>query len=285
MRARAYIPWLWFAPAGALLIPFFLIPIALIVRNSFYRDDPLGRLIPAFTLDNYVQVLSDPYYVGVFQTTLLTALGIAVLSLLISYPFAWFLVRTSSRWRTVLFWTVFLPIYVSVIMRVFGWTVLMSDSGSFNQMVLHLGLAEQPIRMMNELTGMIVGLLHRYLPLVIIPLYMSMQKIEDGMLRASASLGANKTRSWLTVIVPLSLPGAVAGIQLVFAAVLSDYVIPNLMGTTRYQLIAPAIYYEATTNARWALAGAMAMIVIAVVALFLVGMNYILRRVAPWASM
>lgn len=283
MRTRMA-PWLWLTPAGALMIPFFVIPILIIARNSVYRDDPMGLLVPAFTAANYAKVLSDPYYLITFGNTLGAAVVVTLITLVVSYPFAWLLARATGSSRGFLLWVVYLPIYVSVIMRVFGWMVIIADSGMINQVLLKLGVVSQPIRMINEVSGMTIGMIHRYLPLMILPLMTSLQKVDDSVLRASANLGGGHWFTWWRVVMPISLPGAVAGIQLVFAGVLSDYVIPSLMGTTKFQLLAPAIYYEATTNAAWALSGAMATLVIGVVALFLVVANLILKRVAPWAS-
>jgi putative spermidine/putrescine transport system permease protein len=285
MRSRSIAPWLWLAPAGALLIPFFLIPLAMLVRNSFFRDDPGGFLVPDLTIVSYVRVLSDPYYLKVFANTFVAAVGIALLALLISYPFAWLLAQASGRARTFLIWTVYLPIYASVIMRVFGWMVILADSGIANQTLQAAGVIESPLRMMGEVGGMVVGLLHRYLPLMIIPLSTALAKVDPALLRASANLGARSSYTWRRVILPISLPGAVAGTQLVFAAVLSDYVIPVMMGTTRFQLLAPAIFYEATTNASWSLAGAMGSVVLLFVILFLLVANLVVKRFAPWSAL
>src|SRR5260221_3940162 len=119
---------------------------------------------------------------------------------------------------------------------------------------------------------------------MIVPLVTSLRKVDVTLLKASANLGASDWFTWRRIVLPVSLPGAVAGVQLVFAGVLSDYVIPSLMGSTRYQLVAPAIYYEAVTNASWALAGAMGTLVLGTVALFLVAANLLMRRFAPWAG-
>ena len=277
-------PWFWLTPAGALLIPFFVIPVLITARNSVYRDDPMGFLVPAFTFAGYARVLSDSYYLGVFGHTLVAAAIVSLVTLLVAYPFAWLLARSSGSSRGFLLWVVYLPIYVSVIMRVFGWMVLIADSGMVNQALLKLGLIHHPVRMINEISGMIIGMIHRYLPLMILPLMTSLQKVDDSIMRASSNLGGGQWFTWWRVVMPISLPGAVAGTQLVFAGVLSDYVIPTLLGTTKFQLLAPAIYYEATTNAAWALSGAMATIVIVAVAVFLITANLILKRVAPWAS-
>jgi ABC-type spermidine/putrescine transport system permease subunit I len=285
VRARRLAPLIWLTPAAALLIPFFVLPIALLLRDSFYRDDPLKLLVPDFTFANYARVLSDPYYLQVFGNTLVAAVGIAVLALLIAYPFAWLMAHATRGGAAFLVWAVYLPIYASVIMRVFGWMVIIADSGMINRMLLGVGLIASPIHMMNEAAGMSIGLLHRYLPLMIIPLATALAKVDAPLLRASANLGAGWWLTWRRVVLPISLPGAVAGTQLVFAAVLSDYVIPVMLGSPRYQMLAPAVYYEATTNASWALAGAIGSLVLLLVVLFLVGMNLIARRFAPWAGL
>jgi ABC-type spermidine/putrescine transport system permease subunit I len=283
LRARMA-PWMWLAPAGALMIPFFIIPILITARNSFYIDDPMGFLKPGFTFASYAKVLTDYYYLTVFGNTLMAAAGVTVIVLVVSYPFAWLLARSTGSSRGFLLWVVYLPIYVSVIMRVFGWMVITADSGMLNQIMMKIGLTDHPIRIINEVSGMTLGMIHRYLPLMILPLMTSLQKVDDSILRASANLGGGQWFTWWRVVMPISLPGAVAGTQLVFAGVLSDYVIPTLMGTTKFQLLAPAIYYEATTNAAWALSGAMATIVIVAVASFLIIANAVLKRIAPWAS-
>ena len=284
MRSRAYAPWLWLLPAGALIIPFFLLPLGVVARNSVYRDDPMRFVIPDFTLANYVKVLSDQYYLQVFGNTLLIAAIVSLIALVVAYPFAQLLARVSGRSRVLLFWAIYLPLYVSVIMRVFGWMVITADSGMINTALLALHVVDQPVRMLYEVEGMTLGILHRYLPLMIVPLVAALQKLDDELLKASANLGAGRWYTWRRVILPLSLPGVVAGTQLVFAGVLSDYVLPSLMGTTRFPMVAPAIFYEAATNGSWATAGAMGTLVLAAVALFLVGANRALKRFAPWAS-
>ena len=183
VRRPAWLPWLWLLPAGAILLPFFLLPLAAVLRDSVYRDTPDGVTVPAFTGANYAHVLTDPYYLTVFGNTLIVAAIVTALSLLIAYPFAQLIVRVSPRARILLLWCVYLPLYVSVIMRAFGWMVVTADSGLINQVLLATGLADRPVRILYEASGMTLGMLHRYLPLMIIPLVSALQKI-DGALRA-----------------------------------------------------------------------------------------------------
>lgn len=283
MRQRPYTPWLWLFPAGALLIPFFILPLGIVVRNSIYRDDPMGFLVADFTGANYLRAISDPYYLDIFSNTLIVAAIVTLAALVIAYPFAYLVVRTSGASRSLLIWCIYVPLYVSVIMRAFGWTIILSDSGLINEGLIAIHAIEQPIRLLYEAEGMTLVMLHRYLPLMIIPLVAALQKVDVSLIKASRNLGASRARTLWRVTFPLSLPGIVGGSQLVFAGVLSDYAMPALMGSTKFQLLAPAIYYEAVTNSSWGLAGAMATLVLVIVALFLLVMNSLLKRLAPWA--
>jgi putative spermidine/putrescine transport system permease protein len=134
-----FAPWLWLLPTLTLLIPFFLIPLAIVVRYSFNRDDPLALMVSDFTLQNYVRILTDEYYFALFTNTISVSFIVAVICLLLGYPFAYFLVRYSHRSRGFLIWAVYTPLIVSVIVRVFGWIVVTSDSGLINAALLALG--------------------------------------------------------------------------------------------------------------------------------------------------
>jgi ABC-type spermidine/putrescine transport system permease subunit I len=282
MRLGRYAPWLWLFPAGALLIPFFLIPLCVVVRDSFYREDPVRFLVPDFTFANYARVLGDRYYLTVFGNTLLIALVISVIALIIAVPFAQYVARSTGKQRALLLWIIYLPLYVSVIMRAFGWMVITADSGLINSTLMSLRLIGQPIKMLFEVEGMTLAMLHRYLPLMIIPIVTTLQKLDRDLLKASANLGGSRWYGWRRIVLPMAIPGMVGGTQLVFAGVLSDYVLPSLTGTTRFPMVAPVIFYEAATNGAWATASAMGTLVLAVVALFLIISSLAVRRLMPW---
>jgi putative spermidine/putrescine transport system permease protein len=282
MKLRRYAPWLWLFPAGALLIPFFLIPLCVVVRGSFYREDPVRFLVPDLTFASYARVLGDRYYLTVFGNTLSIALVISVAALIIAVPFAQFVAHSTGKRRALLLWVIYLPLYVSVIMRAFGWMVITADSGLINNVLISLKLIGQPIKLLYEVEGMTLAMLHRYLPLMIIPIVTTLQQLDRDLLKASANLGASRWYGWRRIVLPMAIPGMVAGAQLVFAGVLSDYVLPSLTGTTRFPMVAPVIFYEAATNSAWATASAMGTLVLAVVALFLVISSLAVRRLTPW---
>lgn len=281
---RALRPWLWLLPTGALIVPLFFFPVAILLRNSVYRDDPTRFLVPDFTFANYASILTDAYYLRVFSNSLGLAALVALLALVLAYPYVQLILTVSARTRVLLLWVLCLPLYVSIIMRVFGWIVIIGDNGILNQMLIGLGWVKAPLRILYEFEGMLIGMLHRYFPLMALPLLSSLQKIDPALLRSSTNLGAGRVRTWLCVVLPLSIPGAVAGVQLVFAGVLSDYVIPMLMGSTRFPIAAPTIFYEASTNASWAKAGALGIALLALVLAINVAVNVVIGRVAPWTT-
>ncbi|MCK9908135.1 ABC transporter permease [Microbacteriaceae bacterium K1510] len=281
---RALRPWLWLLPAGCIVVPLFFLPVLFMVRNSFWRDDPVRFIVPDFTFANYITVLGDPYYLKVFGNSIGLAALVALIALVMAYPYAQLITLVSDRMRLILLWVLCLPLYVSIIMRVFGWIIIIGDAGLLNQLLLKAGLIAKPVRILFEFEGMVIGMLYRYFPLMALPLMSSLQKIDPALLRSSVNLGAGRVRTWLCVILPLSIPGMVAGTQLVFAGVLSDYVIPMLMGSTRFPTSAPTIFLEASTNASWAKAGAMGIVLLGIVLLINVVASGLIARAAPWTG-
>lgn len=277
-------PWLLLAPGLLLLVPFFLMPSAVLLRNSFNRDAPSGLMVTDFVLDNYLSVLTDRYYFTIFVNTVEIAALVGVISLIIGYPFAYYVVRWVGKWRNVLLWVVYTPLLVSVIVRVFGWMVITGDSGLINNLLLSTGLTDRPLRMLYEVEGMTIGMTHRYLPLMILPLVNSISKIDPALLSASNNLGGGAWRTQWKIVMPLCLPGAASGFQLVFAGVLSDFVLPNLMGTPRFRMLAPSLYVEAVTNLSWANAAAIAIVMVLVVVAMLALFNFAMRRLVPWTG-
>ncbi len=276
--------WFLLIPVLTILIPLFLFPLAVLLRNSFNWDEPGAMMVEDFTFANYARILTDTYYASLFGNSILVAVGVALLTLVIGYPFAYFLVKWAGKRRNLLLWIIYTPLIVSVITRVFGWMIITADSGLINNLLLATGVTDGPIHILFDVSGMVIGMVHRYLPLMILPLANSIAKIDTRILLASTSLGAGSLATFLRVVIPLSLPGIIAGLQLVIAVVLSDFVLPILLGTPRFRMLAPAIYDEAIANVRWANSATMAILMVAVVVLILLSMNLVLRRTAPWAK-
>jgi ABC-type spermidine/putrescine transport system permease subunit I len=276
-------PYLLLIPVGCLLLPFFVLPLGILIRNSVYRDVDAGLMVPDFTLVNYIKVTTDPFYVTTYLNTFGIALVVATLALVLGYPFAYFLVRYARRSRNLLVWLIYTPLTVSIIVRTFGWVVITADTGVVNNVLIAIGAVERPLRILFEVEGMTVGMVHRYLPLMVLPIVNSLSKIDSNLYRAGRTLGAGEVRIFWTVTVPLSLPGIVAGMQLVLAGVLSDFVLPTLLGTTKFRMLAPAIYDEAVGRFSWANASAMTMTMVGLMFAVLLTTAMVTRRAAPWS--
>jgi ABC-type spermidine/putrescine transport system permease subunit I len=276
-------PFLLLLPAACLLLPFFVLPLGILLRNSVYRDVDAGLMAPDFTFVNYLRVVSDSFYLTTYLNTFGIALVVAALALALGYPFAYYLVRFAGRSRSMLIWLIYTPLTVSIIVRSFGWIVLTADTGVLNNALIALGATDQPVRILFEVEGMTIGMVHRYLPLMVLPIVNSLSKIDGNLYRAGRVLGATDARMFWTVTVPLTLPGIVAGTQLVLAGVLSDFVLPTLLGTTKFRMLAPAIYEEAVGRFSWANASAMTMTMVALMFAVLLTMAMVTRRLAPWS--
>lgn len=275
-------PWVWLAPALLLLIPFFVLPIGIVARNSFNIDDPLRAMVQAFTLANYELILGDRFYGRIFANSIGLAALISVATLILCYPVAYYCVFRARANPVLLLWLVYTPLIISVIVRVFGWMALISDSGVLNSTLLRLGLADEPIRLLYNANGLTVGLVHRYLPLMMLPLITALRKIDVAAIKASANLGAAGRATFFRIVVPLSFPGIVAGLQLVFAGAISDFVLPNLMGGSDLRLLAPTILSDVVGQVSLARAAALASSMLVLVAGLLFGTNLLIARCLPW---
>ncbi|MDO9413279.1 MAG: ABC transporter permease [Pseudolabrys sp.] len=281
---RRWTPLLWIVPAALVLLPFFFLPLVLLFRNSLNRDDPMLLMVPDFTAINYIKALSDPFYLQLFANTIGAALFVAVIATIIAYPFSYFISRYARRSIGLVVWAVYMPLFVSVIVRVFGWMIVLADSGLLNAMLLKLHFLQTPLRLLFEVDGMLIGMVHRYLPLAILPLFNAMKKIPDELHRASANLGATPSGVIRDVVFPLSVPGIVISLQLTFAGALSDFVLPQVLGSPRFRMLAPAIYAEATTNLSTAMAATLAVLMLVFIIALLGASGYLVKRLTPWMT-
>ena len=275
-------PWVWSMPLLFLLIPFFLLPIVAIFWVSFSGKVTSSTHSLDEILANYVTILTEPYYLSIYANTLGTAIGVTIATLVLGYPLAYHLVRWAGRWRGVLIWILYLPLIVSVIVRVFGWIVITADHGLINEILVELGVIQNPLRILYEVEAMVLAMTHRYLPLMVLPLANAIAKIDPELDRVATDLGAGRLRVMVSVTLPLSIPGIFAGSQLVFANVLSDFVMPSLVGTTRFPMMAPAIYEQAVMLINWPAAAAISTVLLTFI-LFYLALSVIgFRALAPW---
>jgi putative spermidine/putrescine transport system permease protein len=258
------------APAVIILTALFVVPLLLLLVGSV-------RSPGGFTLAEYARLLGTPYYLGVVWNSLRLAMLTTLIALAIGYPAAFALARARGAVRSLLLATLFLPLAASVIVKAFAWTILLRSDGLVNTVLITLGIIREPIRMIFTETALIVGSVNIFLPFMILPIYSVVAQLDRRMTDAAATLGASPVVAFLRVTLPLTMPGIVAGVALVFSLSVSAYVVPTLLIGERYPTLASTIA-KAYLLARQPAFGAAAGVVLLVIAIAVITLSTRLAR-------
>lgn len=257
------IPMLWLAV-------FFLAPFFVVFKISFAEIararppfTPLfswedGRLLISISLENYAYLWEDSLYIVAYLNSIKIAFFSTVFALLIGYPMAYVIARSSDQWRNILLMLVVLPFWTSFLLRVYAWIGFLKGNGLVNALLLKLGLINEPLIMLQTDFAVYVGIVYTYLPFMILPLYANLTKLDTTLLEAAEDLGASKLTSFLTVTLPLSVPGIIAGSMLVFIPAIGEFVIPALLGGPDTLMIGKVLWTEFFNNRDWPVASAVA---------------------------
>jgi putrescine transport system permease protein len=259
------LPYAW-------LLLFFLLPF-LIVAKIALSEAAIG--IPPYTPllrwteDNVLTVvlnfgsittlIEDVFYLEAYLRSLRVAAISAFFCLLLGYPMAYAIARAPEHRRPLLLLLVILPFWTSFLLRVMAWIGLLQDQGIINSLLLSLGLISEPLRLLYTEGAVYLGIVYCYLPFMVLPLYATLAKLDPVLLEAAADLGARPFRAFLTVTLPLSLPGIVAGFMLVFIPAVGEFVIPELLGGPSAQLVGRVLWVEFFQNRDWPMASALAV--------------------------
>ena len=260
LSRRAF--WL-IVPALVLIGVFLLLPYLNIVSMSLRPPAvgaPYGK---GFTLGNYATQLTDGYLLGVLGDTILLGLTTVPICLLLGYPVAFHLARTKSRWGSLLYVLVLSPLLVGVVVRSFGWLILLSGNGVINRALIDLGLISGGLQLMKNRLGVTIALVHVFLPFMILPLVGVIQSIDPTLESAARSLGASRFKVFWRVILPLSWPGIQAGTVLVFVLALSAYVTPVMLGGAQVKTMSVLVVQNLIDNFQWPVGAAQALILTA----------------------
>ena len=251
------------APTLLFLLVFFGYPIARLLSLSFFDPD--------FTWKYYTVALTAPVYLAVLRTTIDISLQTTLLCLILGYPLAYALATASERARNLVIIAVVLPYFTSILVRSYAWLVILGRHGLLNEAMVSMGLIDHPIRMIYNTTGVVIGMSHIMLPIMVLALYSVMRGIDLDLMKVSESLGANRVQSFLRIYFPLSLPGIGAGVLLVFIFSVGFYVTPALLGGLRDTMLSMLIATQIQELLRWGFAGALSLILLVVtLCLFLV---------------
>ena len=249
--------WRLAAPLGAFFALFFLTPLVLLLVTSLQAD---RQMTGSLGLAQYAAFFADTLNLATLGATLLVGLKATLLCLVAGYPLAYLSVHAPRRLRPVLLFVVVLPIVTSVVVRTFAWIVILGRQGIVNETVLALGLSATPLRLLFTETGVVIVLAQVQMPLMVLPLMTTLGRIDPNLSSASAALGAGAWRTFARVVLPLSLPGIVAGCILTYAACVTAFVTQSLIGGSRLLYMPMLIFQQALDLQNWPSAAAVSVI-------------------------
>ena len=246
------------APATAVVVLMLLAPLALVLRFSLDKFDPTELMIETVTGANYVRFVSDPFYVGVLRTTVGVALWSTALCLLLGLPLAYRLARMGGRWKSLAMVAVVLPLFIGSTVRMVGWLILFARGGVVDGVAR--AVAGHGLELMFTQTAVVAGIVSINLPFVVLTIQSTIETIDTRIEEAARSLGAAPGRLFWRIVWPLALPGTATAGVLCFILAMNAYATPYLLGGPRFQMMAPILYWEFSTNNNWPFASALALV-------------------------
>ncbi len=276
-RALILVPYLW-------LLGLFLVPFIIVVKISL---SDIALAIPPYTptldltqgwqglrdffggldLENYVFLTQDNLYWKAYLSSLRIAVVSTFLTLLVGFPVAYAMARAPEEWRPTLMMLVILPFWTSFLIRVYAWIGILSGEGYLNQFLMALGLIESPLMILNTPVAVYIGIVYTYLPFMILPIYATLEKMDDSLIEAAEDLGCSRLQSFWLVTLPLARPGIIAGCFLVFIPTLGEFVIPSLLGGSNTLMVGKVLWDEFFQNRDWPVASAVAVILLILIIL------------------
>jgi putative spermidine/putrescine transport system permease protein len=260
-------------PLAALFVAFFVAPLIVLIALSLHGEAAMRT----WTLANYAKFFGDPFNYSILWETLLLGVKATLVCLAFGYPIAWICTRASPRMQSVIVFLVILPILTSVVVRTFGWIVILGRQGVINQFLLGLGLIHEPLKLLYTEAGVVMVLAQVQMPLMVLPILTVMSKIDSNLSDASRVLGAGEWKTLWRVTVPLSLPGVIAGCILTYTACITAFVTQTLIGGARLIYMPLHIYQQAVGANNWPFAAAIS-VVFMIAVLIIVGILGALGR-------
>src|ERR1700758_1914144 len=264
-------------PATAFVTIGLLAPLAILLRYSFNRIDPRRIMVETFSLDNYVKFFSDPYYVGVLWTTLRVSAICTVVCLVMGLPLAYVLARTQSRFKNVLVMLVVLPLFVGNAVRAAGWMIVFGSKGFLNVTLMQLGIISEPLQIMYTEGAVVAGIIAVNLPYMVLTLQSVIEGINRNVEEAAFSLGADPLTMFRRVLLPLSLPGILAGTILTFILGMNAYATPVLLGGPKFKMMGPLIYGQFQLN-NWPFGASVAFVLMTATLVLTATANILVQR-------
>jgi len=265
-------------PATVFLGIFFVGPLVIMLIYSLLEPGLYGGVEWNFYHWNFGRILGwsnleyeefDPVYIEIFLRSFKLALLTVIASLVICYPAAFWVSRLPDKWKGFFIFLITLPFFVSLVVRLYAWVLILRPTGFINQVLLSLGIIERPLEMIFTETAVVVGLVYILVPFMFLPIYASLEKLDPSLIEASQDLGASRLRTFRRVILPLTLPGIIGGSIIVFIPSLGNFVVPSLLGGARVVMIGNLVEQQFLSARNWPFGAALAMMIMATVLVFL----------------
>ena len=266
------IPYLW-------LLALFLVPFLIVLKTSL-SDTELA--IPPYTptldiaqgwagvrewwagldMENFVWLTEDDLYWKAYLSSLKIAIISTLLTLMVGYPIAYGMTRAPDEWRPTLMMLIILPFWTSFLIRVYSWKAILSNEGLLNQLLIGIGLIDEPLVILNTNIAVYIGIVYTYLPFMVLPIYAALERLDESLLEAAEDLGCSRFTAFWLVTFPLSKQGVIAGSFLVFIPAMGEYVIPALLGGSKTLMIGKVLFEEFFANRDWPVASAVAVVLL-----------------------
>ena len=263
MKKNNLVKWMFILPIIIYTVFLIALPILYIIIISFFKSDSYGGMIHTVTFQNYIE-LFDVVYLKIFLKSALIAIVTTVICVLISYPFVLAVSHKSKKTQQVLMTLVMVPFLTNSLIRMYGWIVLLRKSGVINSLLLGIGVLEDPLSLMYNTFGIIVGMVYTLLPFMILPLYSSVSTIDKSLLEASSDLGASKWKCFKNVIFPQTVPGLFNGALMVFTPALGYFFIVDILGGGKLMILGNLIKNQFLTARNWPFGAAISVFLIVI---------------------
>ena len=273
-RLTIGLPYLW-------LVAFFLVPFLIVLKLSFSQTalaqppylpvfdlaagwEGVKDFVAALTLDGYRLLFSDTLYVTSYLRSLQIAAVSTLILLVLAFPVAYGLARAPKSWQPLLVMAVMLPFWTAFLIRVYAWVTILQHDGLLNRALAAIGIVDEPLSWLATDTAVYIGIVYSYLPFMVLPIYATLEKMDDSLIEAASDLGCPPWKAFWTVTLPIALPGVFAGALLCFIPVVGEFVIPDLLGSSDTLMIGQTLWTEFFSNKDWPVASALAIVLLCV---------------------
>jgi putative spermidine/putrescine transport system permease protein len=265
-------------PATLLVVAILGLPLVLLFRYSLNQYDRYDMMREALSLDNYAAIFRDAFFRNVLMRTIAVAAICTAVALVLALPVAYFIARAPARWKSLLIILVVFPLLVGNLVRAAGWMAVMGNRGFVNQLLLGLGLIEEPLEILYTPTAVVIGIIAVVLPFMTLSLQSVLEQIDPSLEEAAANLGARPLTAFRRVVLPLAMPGVIAGTVLVFILCMNAYATPVLLGGPRFHMMAPQVYEQITGQSNWPFGAALAFILMGTTLVLTVASTQVMQK-------